>query len=156
MNCSRWWKESEPVSWVGVLRSSSASNQLPSHPSLVLHLHSNLYYYSRPELISAGWGFCGGPAVGSVSLWPLPRGPPKTKTHTESRAEFFEGEASFPFHIHPVKDHLRLLLTAQEAELGHLRRRGKLATVPIGEGSGPPSKKEWWQFLLWLSRNESD
>lgn len=89
--------------------------------------------------------------VGSPGVFPVcPASPhaghtpqrPSQDRHTEPRAEFFKGEASLPLHIHPVKDHPWLLLAAQEAELGHLQGRGKLGTVPTGEGSGPPSEKK--------------
>lgn len=65
---------------------------------------------------------------------------PSQDRHTEPRAEFFKGEASLPLHIHPVKYHLQLLLTAQEAERGRLQGKDKLGAIATGEGSGPSSK----------------
>lgn len=78
-----------------------------------------------------------GPSVGHTPGWAhwdgCPRGTPPD-AHTESGVEFFQGEASLPFHVHPVKDHLQLLVAAQEAELGRLEGRSEWAAVPAALG----------------------
>lgn len=84
----------------------------------------------------------------AMSGWVARSQRPSQDRHTEPRAEFFQGEASLLLHIHPVKDHFQLLLTAQEAELGHLQGRGKLALFPLGDPGGHLPKKRWVQILL--------
>lgn len=135
----------------------SLKAQLCLKPTAFPHLHSNQDYRPRPQLSQR---CCEGRLVGEVSLLPFlsaqPRRmlgtlhgtpgcaaspqKPSQDRHTEPRAEFFKGEASLPLHIHPVKYHLRLLLTAQEAERGCLQRKDKVGAVATGEGSGPLSK----------------
>lgn len=135
----------------------SLKAQLCLKPTAFPHLHSNQDYRPRPQLSQR---CCEGRLVGEVSLLPFlsaqPRcmlgtlhgtpgcaaspQKPSQDRHTEPGAEFFKGEASLPLHIHPVKYHLRLLLTAQEAERGCLQRKDKVGAVATGEGSGPLSK----------------
>ena len=79
---------------------------------------------------SALWGVMKAPRWVITASSPDPSASPVLSTpprrpsqdrHTEPGAELFKGEVSLPLHIHPVKDHLQLILAAQEAELGRLQ-----------------------------------